>query len=241
MTKNFYIGITGGYCRSINTYKIRLLCTELCGYYPYSTGNGYNIGIKSEYTLSKGSIFNFSVSTELLYEVLSSEVTKEGGEYYDTCGNIYPPKRIATQGRLEITYSQISWDLLFQIALTNIGIGLCVGPNLSIPTNKNKKEFYEIVNPEGAIFSRCMLDDLKAMGVNYMYENDRRLIIIDSNNPNYNNIRIGLTYGLYYNIDLGFMKIEPWIFYDHAFTKLSDKYDWYIYNFKAGMSILFLL
>jgi hypothetical protein len=232
------IGITAGYHHIlVDGISQTFVDDPLCPFFEDAKGEGYYFGILYDLFLTE----NNSLGLSLNYEYLPFKFSTPGDIYPALVDDPNNPGRFTTelsqtQHSLDINYSLLTLGLNYKLYLFNHFINFSLGPTLGYVIDKNLKQKYSIIQPENVQFQQS--PDAIARG--YRYENNNRTIVVfDNDIPRVHNYRLGVRTGIESEVSFWGFTISAGVYYNHAYTKVSKDYQWFLNYFQAGISILY--
>jgi hypothetical protein len=232
----FKVGINAGYDRVLGNSEMQYSTLDTGSIiFKNGTGNGFHLGAVCSYQLSDFHSFNISIN----YEKLPFSYQTEGDKYPSLVDDPENPGKFKTVftsvfDDLEINYSILATNILYKFSITNIHTGILIGLNSGIVMKKHQIQKIKGIEPFYVHYPG-------PPGVIRYEDNDRTWVLKDEDIPNASSFRLGLKFGIEYELKFDRFNILPGIYYDRALTKVTSDNNWYKNYFQAGISILYSL
>ncbi|MFC2131167.1 hypothetical protein ACFLSQ_07010 [Bacteroidota bacterium] len=253
-----YIGPVFGY-NSVDhsTNKLATFGTDevYCPDFTGGTGQGFYVGLTYEHHLGKKiEESTSSIIGRVLFSMYPGDMAV-GGDDWPSLVVLNPlnPEgwgvtRSVTQHELDISYSVLAFEVMYkQNIMKEIPLGITLGPTVEIPIQKNIVQEYSIISPENVQFRRIYNQNPDGTpnynSLKYEYRNsDRTVVPKDGDIENASAVRIGLKFGLQYEIIIGEgYYIVPSVYYNYSIMNVKSDEDYSINVFQAGIDIRFAI
>lgn len=239
----FYLGPVVGYNRVLHSADIGTFGEEiLCPVFQNGTANGYFFGISFEYLLGSPKNSKSSIIARLLYNSMPASFEVEGDEFPSVAKRKDGSDTIvlsSTRHVNEVIYDMVSLDIQYKLNLFDTQFGVIVGPTFDMALTRDQDQTLELLKPEFAQFIGAAPGAPVEPGISYR-NNGRTLVVQEGEIPNSNALRIGIKFGVQYEIILnnGFY-IVPNFNYNFGVTNLSNDDDWRVSALQLGVDIRF--
>jgi hypothetical protein len=244
----YYLGPVAGYNRSLHSVELASFVDDpLCPFFSNGFANGYYAGISFEYPLGNPKDSRSSIIARVVYNTLGASFEKEGDLYPSLVDDPNNPGKFTTvlsktRHSIDIKYNAVTFEAAYKFNLIGT-FGLTVGPCFDFAIKKNMEQLYQIVEPLNVQFQRS--PDAVAKG--YVYRDNDRTIVVFPNNtqadgtiPGASSLRVGIKFGVQYEILLGRMYIVPVAYYNWGLTKLTPNFNgWYVNAIQMGVDVRF--
>ncbi len=231
-----------GPCAGINnvTHAADKLATfagdKYCPYFDGGTGNGFYFGLTYEYPFGKPAETISSIIARVIYSSYNGSMSIAGDEYPSLVESVDNPNnyeviRSATRHDLDVKYSVAAIEIMYkQNFMKEYPLGITAGPTIEIPLTNDVYQTYKIVKPDNAQFR---------VNEKYNYKDNYRTVVLkDGPIDNAVGVRIGLKFGLQYEIILGEgLYVVPALYYNYSITKVKSDEDWRINLFQFGADL----
>lgn len=241
----FYFGPVVGYNRVLHSAEIATFNTidVPCPVFENGSANGYFFGLSFEYLLGSAKNSTSSIIARLLYNSMPASFEAEGDEFPSRVTNIETGKTTvensSTKNLNEVVYDMITFETQFKLNLFETTFGIVAGPTFDFAMTKEQTQTLELLTPENARFAKADDDPATLDGPRYS-EDGRTLIAKEGEIENSNALRVGIKFGVQYEIILnnGFY-IVPSFNYNFGVTNLSDDDDWRVSALQLGIDVRF--
>ena len=243
-----YLGPVVGYNRSMHSVDLSSFVDDpLCPFFTNGANNGFYAGLSYEHLFGNVVGSRHSIIARVLYSTLPASFTKEGDEYpslVDAGSGKYETVTSATRHSIEVSYNLISVEVMYKFNVVG-NLGLTAGPAFDFPIKKTIEQKYEIIKPDNVQFKR--VDVTQDKYKNYQYQNnDRTLIVYSGDIPEASGFRLGLKFGIQYEIIMkGRWYVVPAVYYNLGLTNIGKKdaktESWKVSAFQAGIDVRFAL
>ncbi len=233
----FFFGPVVGYNRVLHSADISTFDfqTAPCPVFQNGSANGYFFGMSFEYLLGNAKDSKSSIIARVLYNSMPASFEVEGDEY--------PSKALTTAGtdttifsstehKNEVIYNMITAEAQYKLNLFDTQFGVIVGPTFDFAMAREQNQTYSLLTPKEAKFVRS--DDQ-----NYS-DDGRTLIVQEGEIPNSSALRVGIKFGVQYEILFsGGFYVVPSFNYNFGVTNLSADDDWRVSTLQMGIDIRF--
>lgn len=240
----FYFGPVIGYNRVLHSADISTFNEEAvaCPVFQNGSANGFFAGISFEYLLGGAKNSTSSIIARLLYNSMPANFEVEGDRYPS---NAVRPNNTDTliyssvSHKNEVIYDMITFEAQYKLNLFDSEFGIVVGPTFDFALTKDQNQTVQLVEPDYAKFIEVTPEEQAKQGIKYSADG-RTLIAKEGEIPNSNALRIGLKFGVQYEIILNSgMYIVPGFNYNYGVTNLSSDDDWRVSAIQIGVDIRF--
>ncbi len=240
----FYFGPVVGYNRVLHSADITTFNQQAvpCPVFQNGSANGYFFGMSFEYLLGGAKDSKSSIIARLLYNSMPASFEVEGDEYPSTANLPDGTTTIinsSTQHKNEVIYNMITAEAQYKLNLFDTQFGVIVGPTFDFALTKDQNQTYSLLTPKEARFNQVSPEEQAAQGISYS-DDGRTLIAKEGEIPNSSALRVGIKFGVQYEILLaGGFYIVPNFNYNFGVTNLSADDDWRVSALQMGIDIRF--
>lgn len=240
----FYFGPVVGYNRVMHSADLTTFNDEAvqCPIFQNGSANGYFFGMSFEYLLGGAKDSKSSIIARVLYNSMPASFEVKGDEYPSNA--IRPGKSdtlvySSTQHKNEVVYNMMTVEAQYKLNLFDTEFGVIVGPTFDFAMTKTQNQTFSLLTPKEARFIQATPAEQAAKGIKYS-DDGRTLIAAEGEIPNSNALRVGIKFGVQYEIILnnGFY-IVPNFNYNFGVTNLSSVDDWRVSALQMGIDIRF--
>ncbi|MEZ4724430.1 MAG: hypothetical protein R2863_07200 [Candidatus Kapaibacterium sp.] len=240
----FYFGPVVGYNRVLHSADLNTFNYEAvpCPIFQNGSANGYFFGLSFEYLLGSAKDSKSSIIARVLYNSMPANFEVEGDEYPSVAKRVDQPDTTilsSTEHKNEVVYNMITAEAQYKLNLFNTEFGIIVGPTFDFAMTKDQNQTYSLLTPKEAKFNQVSAEEQAAQGIRYSADG-RTLIAKEGEIPNSSALRVGIKFGVQYEIILnnGFY-IVPNFNYNFGVTNLSADDDWRVSALQLGIDIRF--
>lgn len=238
-----FLGPVFGFNNSMHTVNLASFADEvnepLCPYFDDGTASGFYVGLSFEYHL--GDIVNsqHSIIIRALYSTLPVTMDRIGDKYPSLVGSGDNQVIVqsVTNHNIEVDYDLFCFEVMYKFnVIRRFGLGLTGGLTFDVPLTKTIYQTYNLIEPLNFKFKR-----VEGLGYSYI-NNDRTIIVKDGDIEDASSFRLGLKFGLQYEIYFGKkFYLVPSAYYNFGITDLSSEQDWRVDALQIGVDIRFAL
>jgi len=244
-----YIGPVFGY-NSVDhaTKKLATFAGDAyCPYFKGGTGQGFYFGLTYEHHLGKKiEESTSSIIGRIIYSMYPGSMTEQGDKWPSLIPDTQDPTgwsttNSETEHTVDINYNVLSLEVMYKQNISvDIPLGVTAGPTFEYPISKNIVQKYNILSPNNVQFNRVYKPD---GSLKYEYENnDKTVIVKDGDIENANPLRIGIKFGVQYEIIIGEgYYIVPALYYNWSLLNVKSDEDYRINAFQVGVDIRFAI
>ncbi|MFH1052356.1 MAG: hypothetical protein V1779_15655 [bacterium] len=214
-----------------------------CPSFEGGTGQGFYVGLTYEHHLGKKKEESTSsIIGRLIYSMYPGSMKQVGDKFPSLIpvDDAIDPSGVSitdseTEHTVDITYNVLSLEVMFKQNLSlDVPLGFTAGPTFEYPIQKQVLQEYNILSPPDVKFAKVDKYDYK--------NNDRTVIVKDGDIDNASPIRIGIKFGLQYEIIIGEgYYIVPAVFYNWSLLNVKTDETYRINAFQVGVDIRFAL
>ena len=219
----FYFGPVVGYNRVLHSADLTTFNYEAvqCPIFQNGSANGYFFGLSFEYLLGGAKDSKSSIIARVSKRVGLPDTTILS----------------STEHKNEVIYNMITAEAQYKLNLFNTEFGVIVGPTFDFAMQKEQNQTYSLLTPKEAKFNQVSAEEQAAQGISYS-DDGRTLIAKQGEIPNSSALRVGIKFGVQYEIILnnGFY-IVPNFNYNFGVTNLSADDDWRVSALQMGIDI----
>ncbi|MBI5325248.1 MAG: hypothetical protein HZB41_08260 [Ignavibacteriae bacterium] len=238
-----YIGPVLGYNKTIHTVDLLTFDdpTKLCQPFEKGGSNGFYAGISLEYLLGDVKASQSSIIARVLFNTFPAYMER-GQDDYRTLVKAPPPPDSAymwitssTKHEAEVTYNLLTAEICYKLnPIPKVPIGITGGLTFDFPITKKIYQTYKLIKPLNVQFVR---------DPDYQYtDNDRTIIIQDGEIKEPSGLRLGLKFGIQYEIITGTqMYIVPAVYYNYGITRVTTNEDWWVHAIQMGVDVRWAL
>jgi len=238
-----YLGPVFGY-NSVShaTQKLATFAGDAkCPYFEGGTGQGFYVGLTYEHHLGKKiEESTSSIIGRIIYSMYPGSMKQQGDKFPSLIPDLVDPTgwsftTTETEHTVDITYNVLSLEVMYKQNISvDIPLGVTAGPTFEYPIQKTILQQYNILRPDNVQFAKSD---------KYKYENnDRTVIVKDGDIDNANALRIGIKFGVQYEIIIGEgYYIVPALYYNWSLLNVKSDEDYRINAFQVGVDIRFAL
>lgn len=241
----FYFGPVIGYNRVMHSADITTFNSEAvpCPVFQNGSANGYFFGMSFEYLLGGATNSTSSIIARVLYNSMPASFQVNGDEYPSVAKR---PGGLAdtiimssTEHKNEIIYNMITAEAQFKMNLFDTQFGIVAGPTFDFALAKEQNQTYSLLTPKEARFNPKTEAEQQAQGIKYSADG-RTIIAKEGEIPNSSALRVGIKFGVQYEILLaGGFYIVPSFNYNFGITSLSADDDWRVSALQMGIDVRF--
>lgn len=242
LTTPVYIGPVIGFNRAIHTAELATFSNDvLCPYFENGTANGFFGGLSFEYFFGNPGNSTSSIIVRGLYNTLPASFSREGDKYpslvEDPASQTgYTTVLSVTEHTVEVSYSVLTFEVMYKLNLFNTPIAISAGPTFDFPMTKTKEQLYKIKEPNNIQFKRNE-EQIQNGEIEGYTDNDRTIIVESGDIPGAASFRLGLKFGIMYEINLKKLLVVPSIHYNYGLTKLTDTENWNVHALQIGIDV----
>ncbi|PKL80496.1 MAG: hypothetical protein CVV25_04100 [Ignavibacteriae bacterium HGW-Ignavibacteriae-4] len=241
----FYFGPVIGYNKVLHSADLSTFnYGEVpCPVFQNGSANGYFFGISFEYLLGGAKDSKSSIIARLLYNSMPASFEVAGDEYPSVAKRTGLPDTTifsSTEHKNEVIYNMITFEAQYKLNLFDTQFGVVVGPTFDFAMQKDQNQTYALLTPDYAKFNITTTpEEQAALGISYS-DDGRTLIVKEGEIPNSNALRVGIKFGVQYEILLaGGFYIVPSFNYNFGVTNLSSVDDWRVSALQLGIDVRF--
>jgi hypothetical protein len=240
----FYFGPVVGYNRVLHSADITTFNYEAvqCPIFQNGSANGYFFGMSFEYLLGGAKNSTSSIIARVLYNSMPASFEVEGDEYPSTAQRDNLPDTViysSTEHKNEVIYDMLTVEAQYKLNLFDTEFGLIVGPTFDFAMTKEQNQTYSLLTPAEAKFNQISPEEQAAQGISYS-DDGRTLIAKEGEIPNSSALRVGIKFGVQYEIILsGGFYVVPSFNYNFGVTNLSADDDWRVSALQLGIDVRF--
>ena len=240
----FYFGPVVGYNRAMHSADIATFNDQAvpCPVFQNGSSNGYFFGMSFEYLLGGAKDSKSSIIARVLYNSMPASFEAEGDEYPSNASRPNLPDTTvmsSTEHKNEVIYNMITAEAQYKLNLFNTEFGVVVGPTFDFAMARDQNQTYSLLTPKEAKFNQVSAEEQAAQGIRYSADG-RTLIAKEGEIPNSSALRVGIKFGVQYEIILsGGFYIVPSFNYNFGVTNLSADDDWRVSALQMGIDIRF--
>jgi len=214
-----------------------------CPDFEGGTGQGFYVGLTYEHHLGKKKEESTSsIIGRIIYSMYPGSMKQVGDIFpslipvpdnVDPSG--YSSTNSETEHTVDITYNVVSLEVMYKQNLSmEIPLGFTAGPTFEYPIQKQILQEYNILSPGNVQFARSP---------DYEYRNSGRTVVVkDGDIDNATPIRIGIKFGLQYEIIIGEgYYIVPAVYYNWSLLNVKSDENYRINAFQVGVDIRFAI
>ncbi|TNE34550.1 hypothetical protein EP342_02685 [bacterium] len=240
----FYFGPVIGYNRVLHSANLSTFNEEAvaCPVFQNGSANGFFAGISFEYLLGGAKNSKSSIIARLLYNSMPANFEVKGDRYPS---NAVRPDNTDTliyssvTHKNEVIYNMVTFEAQYKLNLFDSEFGVVVGPTFDFALKKDQNQTVQLVDPSFAKFNEVSAAEQAKQGIRYSADG-RTLIAKEGPIPNSNALRVGLKFGVQYEIIMNSgMYIVPGFNYNYGVTNLSSVDSWRVSAIQIGVDIRF--
>jgi hypothetical protein len=212
------IGPVAGANRNFHTGGFRTIKDPLCGVFESGAGQGYLLGLSSEFVISPQGYA--SIVPRIMYEQRPGSFRQELAEVKVLMPQTSIPVDQKVAISSSIVYNLLSAEVLYKHDVAMLGgvrLALAAGPAVSLVTGGHNYQVEDLITPENARLSH---PDAEPGG--------RRLVLYDGDIPARNQLRFSLKagmqaeFGMYGNQWI----VTPGLYYDYGLSDVTHSENW---------------
>ena len=239
----FFIGPVFGINNAMHTVDLASFADAvnkpLCPYFEGGNATGFYGGLSIEYFLGDIKNSQHSIIVRALYSTLPVTMEREGEVYPSLVGEGDQQQIVesSTTHNIEVDYNVLSFEAMYNYRIIpRFGLGITGGLTFDVPITKTIYQTFNLIKPLNFKFKR-------QEGLGYEYtNNDRTIIVKDGDIDDASSFRLGLKFGLQYDIHFGErFYVVPAVYYNFGITNLTSAEDWRVDAIQAGVDIRYAL
>ncbi len=244
-----FMGPVFGYNKSLHSVELKTFAKQpACPTFVDGSDNGFYAGLSFEYMLGEVENSNSSIIARLLYNSFPAYLEQNDRDYptriayidgNDTVDIIQNTSVLHTN---EVKYNVVTFEAMYKFnPIAGSGLGITVGPTFDFALAKTQEQRMNLVKPLNAQFKKPSPTS-PDYDPTYRYEkNDRSIVISEGDIPNSSAFRLGLKFGLQYEILMGRggMFLVPAVYYNFGVTNLASDFNWRVNALQIGADLRF--
>jgi hypothetical protein len=254
----FYLGPVVGYNSvSHSTKKLATFAGDAyCPFFEGGTGQGFFGGLTYEYPLGKKiEESTSSIIGRVIFSMYPGSMKQQGDKFPslvedELAPELYRIVNTETEHSLDISYSVVALEVMYKQNISkSIPLGVTAGPTFEIPIQKDIEQLYKLIRitnnkgdeiNENVSFARVYNND---GSLKYEYrDNDRTVVVKDGEIENAAGIRIGLKFGLQYEVIIGEgYFIVPAVYYNWSLMNVKSDENYRINLWQVAVDVRFAL
>jgi len=212
-----------------------------CPNFEGGTGQGFYVGLTYEHHLGKKKEESTSsIIGRVIFSMYPGSMKQQGDKYPSLIPDPQDPTgwsftNSETEHTVDITYNVLSLEVMYKQNLSlDVPLGFTAGPTFDYPIQKTVLQEYNILSPNNVQFAKSP---------NYTYKNnDRTVVVKDGDIDNANPLRVGIKFGIQYEIIIGEgYYIVPAVYYNWSLLNVKSDENYRINAFQVGVDIRFAL
>jgi len=236
-----FIGPVFGFNNSLHSVNLASFADAinkpLCPFFEDGSASGFYAGLSAEFFLGEVVNSQHSIIVRALYSTLPVNMERDGDVYPSLVGEGDQQQIVESSTRhdIEVDYNVLSAEVMYNYkVIPRFGLGITGGLTFDIPMTKTIYQTYNLIQPLNFQFKR-----VDGMGYTYT-NNDRTIIVKDGDIDDASGFRMGLKFGLQYDIHFaGGFYVVPAAYYNFGITDLTSAEDWRVDAIQIGVDIRF--
>lgn len=234
-----FLGPCVGYNRSMHSGELSSFASDnQCPKFKNGSGTGFFAGFTVEFQLGNYKASTSSLIFRFLYNSLPASFVVNGGVYptrmwqNDQWVEIYQN----VEHKKEVKYNIFTFEPLYKSNILS-KLGVIVGPTFDFAMTSTDQQTMSLVPPTPANATLAIGPGRTADD----YSPDRRTLFVkkSSDIDNVSKFRLGIKFGLQYEILMKGYYIVPGIHYNFGVTQLSSRETWRVNALQLGVDIRF--